>query len=401
MAIATGIGKELRVKVESAWGELPGTGSAQLMRRVQSTLNLVKNTFQSNEIRTDYQIADFRHGTRRVEGNISGELSGGTYQTFIEAALRNDAVSISNITGVTLTVVDSGPYTITRSSGSWIADGLRVGMIPRATAGLNAASLNRNFAVVALTATVITYLPMDGGAPFVAEAAVASCTVTVPGQVLRVPLTGHVDRSFAIEEYHADLTLSRLFTGCKVSTMSIAFPASGMVTCEFGFMGKDMIVDPAAEYFVTPSAATTSGILAAVNGVLLVNGAAVGLVNAASLSVAGGHTAGEVIGSNTTPDIFEGRVNVTGQMTVYFQDEAFIEGFLDEDELSVLFFATETNAGNSHFTAVYLPRIKLGGAALDDGEKGLLQTVPFQALLAPDVTGDENTTIRVQDSRYA
>jgi hypothetical protein len=53
----------------------PGTSGGQVLRRVSSSLNLVKDSYQSEEIRTDRQITDFRHGLRRVEGSISGELS--------------------------------------------------------------------------------------------------------------------------------------------------------------------------------------------------------------------------------------------------------------------------------------------------------------------------------------
>ena len=81
MTIAAGVAKSLRYKVEATWGLAPGTSAGQLLRRVTSDLNLTKETYQSAEIRSDYQVADFRHGVRSVAGTINGELSPGTWGT--------------------------------------------------------------------------------------------------------------------------------------------------------------------------------------------------------------------------------------------------------------------------------------------------------------------------------
>jgi hypothetical protein len=53
----------------------PAVGSAQIVRRVSSTLKLAKDTYQSNEIRSDRQIYDFRHGVKRVTGGIWASIA--------------------------------------------------------------------------------------------------------------------------------------------------------------------------------------------------------------------------------------------------------------------------------------------------------------------------------------
>jgi hypothetical protein len=48
-----------------------------------------------------------------------------------------------------------------------------------------------------------------------------------------------------------------------------------------------------------------------------------------------------------------------------------------------------------------MPRVKLGGSAKDDGEKGLVQTIPYQALFngsGGTGTTSEQTTLVIQDS---
>ena len=72
---------------ELVFGTTPATPAFKAFRHNSSTLNLNKSSFQSNELRSDRMIADYRHGTRSVEGNIVGELSKTTYDDFLEAAL--------------------------------------------------------------------------------------------------------------------------------------------------------------------------------------------------------------------------------------------------------------------------------------------------------------------------
>ena len=79
MAQASGVFKQVAIKQEVTYGVLPAASAAQLLRRVDASFNLQKDTFESNEIRPDLQTADFRHGVRTIAGNINGELSPGSY----------------------------------------------------------------------------------------------------------------------------------------------------------------------------------------------------------------------------------------------------------------------------------------------------------------------------------
>jgi hypothetical protein len=175
MTIATGVNKRLKYKVEGTWGTVPAAGSAQLLRRVSSTLNLKKRTFESNEIVSHMQRVDYRHGVRSVEGSINGELSPGTYKDFMAAAVRRAYAAVSAISGLSITISGTGPtYTVARSAGSWLTDGVKVGQVGRLTAGsFNAANLNKNLVPLAVTALNLTVMPGNGVA-LVAEGPIAS-----------------------------------------------------------------------------------------------------------------------------------------------------------------------------------------------------------------------------------
>lgn len=402
MPIATGVAKELRYKAESTWGSAPGTGSAQVLRRVQSALSLQKDTYQSNEVRSDYQIANFSHGVRRVAGSIGGELSPGTYKDFVAAALRKDFAAVSAITGASITIAGSGPtYTVTRAAGSFLTDGIKVGQVVRLTAGsFTAGNLNKNLFVLSLTATVLTVMVLNGST-LTAEGPIASATVTVPGKVTYVPLTGHTDKSFAFEHWHSDVAQSELFLGCKVNNLNIGLPPTGLASIGMDIMGKDITTATSA-YYVSPTAASTVGIVAAVNGLLTVAGSAVAVVTGMDLRIAGNMQATPVVGSNTYPDIFEGRVMVTGNMTVYFQDATIRDYFINETEAAFSVALSSNNLAASDFITLSCPRAKFGAADKNDGDTGLIQTMPFQALLATSGgsgVSNEQTTLYVHDSQ--
>jgi len=92
---------------------------------------------------------------------------------------------------------------------------------------------------------------------------------------------------------------------------------------------------------------------------------------------------------------------VTGQFTAYFQDAVLRDAFVNETEIGISAALTTGNTGTADFLAMTMSRVKLGSASKDDGEKGLIQTFAFQALLngaGGAGTANEKTTISVQDS---
>lgn len=70
---------------ETQYGVLPTDPDWQRQRITGTTLGMSKNILQSEEIRSDRQIGDTRHGTRQVGGEIQGEMSFGTWDVLLEA----------------------------------------------------------------------------------------------------------------------------------------------------------------------------------------------------------------------------------------------------------------------------------------------------------------------------
>lgn len=399
MAISKGTSKVVAYKKESEWGTLAGSSGGKLLRRVTASFNLVKEAYESGEIRTDRQIADYRHGVRSAEGSLNGELSPASYADFMGSIVGKDfaAVTLGSAAQTTVTVSGS-TYTLVRSTGSWLTDGIKVGMVIRAS-GLTATADNaKNLLVASVTATNVVVVPLNGVA-LTAQAVASSVTLTVPGKQTFVPTTGHTDQSYTVEEFYGDIAQSEVYTGMKLNSMAVQLPATGLTTVDFGFAGKDLTQTGTSQYFTSPTAQNSNGIFAAVNGVMLVDGAAVALVTSADFSVERATENATAVGSNSVAEIFTGRIRVTGNMSVYFQDDTFRGYFDSETPVSIVLTLTTDSTADSDFVTFTLPKVKLGSFTKDDGELGTVASASFQALLN-DVTTDglPATTIQIQDS---
>jgi len=84
---ATGSRHSMGFIAESSYGSTPSTPAFADIRHTSCNLGLTKSELESAEIRTDRQIAHFRHGNKSVAGDIGIELSYGTFDDFLEAAL--------------------------------------------------------------------------------------------------------------------------------------------------------------------------------------------------------------------------------------------------------------------------------------------------------------------------
>ena len=299
----------------------PGASGGQRLRRVGCTLDLTKQTFESEEFRSDRQVVDYRHGSRSVTGEISGELSPGTYRDFFQALMRGtwvlppSAITQAQATSV---IPDTGG-TLTFGSGDLNALGVRVGSVVRFTSGLAAGNLNVYYLVTGMSGTTGRVFNVSP-APATTQTAQTTFSMTVVGGRLTPPASSPVSRKLAVEVNHEDLDISRLFTELRINSCNMSIPPNGMGTVSFGMTGRNMqlLSGAAAPYFTSPTAETTTGVLAGANGAVIVGGSAIGIVTSFDCSVDLAAEAEPVIGQNFVPEIFLGRLRVSGSMTLYF-----------------------------------------------------------------------------------
>lgn len=399
--LAKGVDKKIAYRKETTWGVVAPDSGAKQLRRVTSQFNQMAEELQSAEIRQDYQIADYRHGSLSTEGSLNGELSPSTYADFFAAALAKDFVAGGVTASAALTIAASGDfYTITRDSGSWLTDGFYVGNVIRLTgAGFAPANVGKNIQILSITALVLTVRTFDENT-LTAEGPIAAAGASVVGKQTFAPLTGHTSDSFTVEEFYGGgVNVSEVHTGNKVGSVAVQLPASGFCTVDFTFMGKGMMQTGASQHFATATAASTTGLTVGVSGSVLVNGVPAGVITNASFNIDRGLEPAVVVGSKYAADIFDGRINVTGEFSTYFENEVYRDYFIDETKISLVFALTTGSEANAEVISFVLPSVKLGSSSRNDGETGIVQDHSFQAILnTVTTTGLPATTLLIQDT---
>jgi hypothetical protein len=404
MAISQGVKAQLRLARQTAKGTLASPAGGQIMRREQATFELVKEIYDTkSEITSTQQLLNIRHGVRTVNGKVSAIMSPGTYSDPLAAVLRRDFTAITPLAGQSITVAGTGPYTLTRAAGSYLTDGIKVGQVVRLTAGtFNAANLNKNLIVTDVQALVVTVSMVNAlGTALVAEGPIAAATLTIPGKVTFTPPSGQTNIYYTAEVWYPDVPSSERHLDCKVSSVDLKLPGSGNAKIDLNMVGLDQSTGTSA-YFTTPAIESTSGTLVAASGLVVYNGVAVATITDVNLKIDGMEAvANGVVGSVVRPDVFRGKVMITGSMTAYFDSAALSDQFRNETLSSIVLVMATGSGAASDFISLTIPVMKLNSATPMDGETGLTRSFNLMAIYnAAGGTGfaTEQTTCYIQDS---
>ena len=411
----------LTQKTSSTVVTLQAGETAKFLRRVTSNLDMKKATFKSNEIRTDMQRAILAVGANSVDGTIAGELSNRTYADFMASVLRREFTSATSITTGAITsltgdvgssrlviTASSMPLLSTASNGTVAA--LKIGDVVTITGLVGNSIYNgQNVIIVGSSATTITVDLLVDTIQTTPVSETASLTLALKGKKTFVPKTGHIKNSFQIEHFYSDISQTELFIGCRPTQLALKLSPSAMSTVDFTFMGQDMIPASRAtpQLSTSPQASGNDSVVSANTGALYVKDSVtgvltkVGLVTAFDSTVNGNGTVAQVVGSTITPDVFLGAVDVTGNMSIYFTDALYRNSFFYQSDVSIIaVFRSDAN-NNGNFISIVIPKARLTTASKDDGEKGLILTTPYSALIYDQSVGGtwfEETTIQIQDS---
>ena len=401
MTVEQGQLKKLSYKKQTALGASASGSGGQYLRRETAAFNLTKDKFNSNEIVTHQQYTGDTYGVSKASGTLSGVLSGATYKDFLASLVRADFAAVTAITGMSLTIAGSGPYTITRAAGDFLTGGIKIGHVVRITAGTyTGTARDINLLVTGVTATVLTVV-VPNGSTLTAQGPVASSTVTVTGKTTKVPTTGHTNDYYTVEEWYSSNSKSRLYTDMQVSSAAIQIPATGNTSISLPFVGLGR-TKGGSQVLTSPTAETTSTILSAANAYILINGTRTIVATGMSLTIDGKVTHGEpVIGSRTLSDVVRGEVMVSGSITVQYDAETISDLFVNETAVSIIAVLFADTTATSEFVSFVIPRAKFFGDDIDDGKKQLVMTLPFTAELNSSggaALANDQTTIGIQDS---
>ena len=87
MAIANGAQHSLHYIAESTYGTTPSTPTWTPLPHTGTTLALTKDAIESEKLRGDRQIEDFRHGNKSIGGDVTSELEYGAFDDILEAVM--------------------------------------------------------------------------------------------------------------------------------------------------------------------------------------------------------------------------------------------------------------------------------------------------------------------------
>lgn len=219
---------------------------------------------------------------------------------------------------------------------------------------------------------------------------------TFDAGVANVLKVGVTPMFFSIEDYSADIDQARLFTGQTVSTMGISIAPNQMVTTTFGMVGKGMTIGSTQR---TQTANTGNAPFDAYSGNMLLANQGVSLASPTNdlpiitqldFNVTNSYAPTFVVGSDEAPALEVGRAEVTGSFSAYFQDDALINRFLDEDETAIS-VSVDDPTGTNAYTFLF-PRVKINTADVGvDGPTSRMISVGFTSLF--DTTEATNLKI--------
>ena len=208
---------------------------------------------------------------------------------------------------------------------------------------------------------------------------------------LNVIKIGTTPKYFSIEDYAADIDQARLFTGCSVNTMSVNLAPNAMVAGTFGMVGKDMTISAAQK---TQDAATNASPYDAYSGDLEIGGTTSAIVTAMDFTLTNGLAPTFVVGDDSAPSLEVGNAVVEGSMSVYFEDAAMLNRFINETETS-LKVTVGDNEATPNTLEFFFPRCKINSADVGvDGPTSRMISLSFVALR--DDT--EQTSLRITRS---
>jgi hypothetical protein len=401
MPVGQGLYKRLAYKKQTGLG-VPASGAGgQLLRRATATFNKAKDTYSSDEIVSHQQYTGDTYGPSKTQGQVNGELSAGTYAPLIGSICRKDMANGASAASVSLTIAGAGPHTITRSAGSYLTDGFKIGDVVRITAGTyTGTARDINLVVTAMTATVLTVIVANGKV-LSAQGPIASSTIAVIGKKSVVPVTGHTNDYYTFEEWHSDLTRSRVYSDAQMASAAISIPATGNATIQLSALGLSRSKG-ASQILTSPTSETTTAILAAANGIILVAGSRTLVGTSLSLTIDGQLQHGEpVIGSNAISDIVKGDVKVSGSLTVQYDAETISDLFDNETPAAIIGILFADTSDTASFVGFTVPRAKIMGDDIDDGKKQLVMTCPFTAEInsaGGAALANDQGIVSVQDS---
>ncbi len=361
----------LRKLAESTWNTTPGSAMTDV-RFTSESLNFEIDNTQSQEIRSDRQVTDLVQTGANSNGDVAVEFSYGAHDDFIESALQSTFSTAFDHadTDISADSADDsfnaagGDFATTLVTGQWIY-----------VSGFTEAVNNGWHQIGSTTPTaskiiVTTNLTTE----------VAGDSVTIKSSKIR---TGTTRKSFTLEKNFIDKTQFLAFRGMEVSQMQASVAAGEIMTGAFSFIGGSATRAGATAGTGAANAASTANVLNGVGniGAILEGGSALSgvYITRVGFSVNNNTRGLAAIGTLGNVDLGHGEANITGEISMYFEDGDIYDKFIAGTESALSFEAADSAGNRMHFD---FPRIKYATAPVPTpgSNQDVFLNATFQAI---------------------
>ena len=172
MAIANGAQHSLHYIAESTYGTTPSTPTWTPLPHTGTTLALTKDGIESEKLRGDRQVEDFRHGNKSISGDVSAEMEYGAFDDILEAVMCG-----SWSTNVLKTGTTRRSYSLERKFADLATpefhrytgvefNSLALSIAPNAMVGATLSVIGKDLALATAEVASSTYSADVGNTPF-------------------------------------------------------------------------------------------------------------------------------------------------------------------------------------------------------------------------------------------
>ena len=382
----------LRYVEESTYGTTPtgsGTDAMQEVRFTSEGLKQESGSAESEEIRDDRQTADVKRLSVGASGPINFELTYGSFDDFLKAALMSAGWSTAITVGPvsTISFVQSGSYI--RGANGAFASFAAYQWIK--VSGATNAGNNNYFQITEVgdygSGNSDNQLTIQGGT-LTDESAGQSITIVMGAQVTN----GVTETSYSIEKEYKDLSnIFSILTGMMINTMEMSIESEAIINGNFGFLGKDETSAAATACVGSAVAVNSNPVMNGVDDVskVLENMSSKQIISG-SFSLNNNLRQQTVVGTLGPIGIGTGSISISGTLRAYFTTVTALDKFLNQTSTNLAFVMEDTD-GNAYI--IDFPEVKFtdGARVAESKDSDIVEDLTWSAYR--DSTQD--VTIRV------
>lgn len=360
---------------EATIGTMPTSPRLIVLPDSRTTLGMGRDLLSSERISPDRYPEEPRTGAQNFAGEIPVDLSWRTYDDFLASALQGqwadqhvgaDQVDL-NVDGGGITTYDIEDSFVTAGGNVFIeeidATLQRVVFRFEPSSGSFTNHVSEN----------LTNLTIDGST--------FNVETFTDVQEIREVIAGTDRLSMTMVREFRDLTALNVqrFLGCEVTSMNISASANDLAKATFNLLGQQgNILETALPANSSLTVPAPYKAFDTFSGELKIDDTATCIVTELSLDLDNNYEPRYAVGCQGTQDPAIGQSNISGNITVFFEDTTFLTKFVNEESFALEFAFADPLGNELRFI---LPNCVVGADVKPDvgGEGDITLPVAFTA----------------------